>query len=36
MDILNYWKPETFDIASFKWHLKERVNKEILGNGSDI
>jgi hypothetical protein len=36
MESLKFWKPETFDIASFKWHLKERVNKEILGNGSDI
>jgi hypothetical protein len=36
MKSLNFWNPTGFDIASFKWHLKERVDKEILGNGSDI
>lgn len=35
MESLKQWNPKTFDIASYKWHLKERVNKEILGNGSD-
>ena len=32
MESLKQWKPETFDIASFKWHLSERKNKEIMGN----
>lgn len=36
MENLKLWKPETFDIASFKWHLSERKNKEIVGNGSDL
>ena len=36
MESLKQWKPETFDIASFKWHLSERKNKELLGNGSDL
>lgn len=35
MKSLNFWKPEGFDIASYKWLLEERKNKEILGNGSD-
>jgi hypothetical protein len=35
MESLKFWKPETFDIASYKWKLNERKNKEILGNGSD-
>lgn len=35
MKSLKYWNTEEFDIASYKWHLKERVDKEILGNGSD-
>ena len=35
MDSLKFWNPKEFDIASYKWHLKERVDKEILGNGSD-
>jgi hypothetical protein len=36
MENLKLWKPETFDIASFKWHFSERKNKEIVGNGSDL
>jgi hypothetical protein len=35
MKSLNFWKPEGFDIASYKWLLEERKDKEILGNGSD-
>jgi hypothetical protein len=35
MKSLNFWKPEGFDIASYKWLLEERKNKEMLGNGSD-
>jgi len=35
MKSLNFWNPKTFDIASYKWLLEERKNKEILGNGSD-
>jgi hypothetical protein len=36
MESLKFWKPETFDIASYKWHLSERKNKEVMGNGSDL
>jgi hypothetical protein len=28
MKSLNFWKPEGFDIASYKWLLEERKNKE--------
>ena len=35
MESLKQWKPKTFDIANYKWLLKERKNKEFLGNGSD-
>jgi hypothetical protein len=35
MNSLIFWNPKEFDIASYKWHLKERIDKEILGNGSD-
>ena len=35
MKSLKFWNTEEFDIASFKWSIKERINKEILGNGSD-
>jgi len=35
MKSLNFWKREGFDIASYKWLLEERKDKEILGNGSD-
>ena len=35
MESLKFWKPKGFDIASYKWLLEERKNKEILGNGSD-
>ena len=35
MESLKFWNPKEFDIASYKWHLKERIDKEILGNGSD-
>jgi len=35
MKVLKYWTPEEFDIATYKWQLKERKDKELLGNGSD-
>jgi hypothetical protein len=35
MKSLKFWKPEGFDISSYKWHLSERIDKEILGNGPD-
>ena len=35
MKALKYWTPEEFDIASYKWSIKERFDKEIMGNGSD-
>lgn len=35
MKALKFWNTEEFDIASYKWSIKERVDKEILGNGSD-
>ena len=36
MESLKFWKPEGFDIASYKWLLEERKDREMLGNGSDI
>ena len=36
METLKFWTKEGFDIASYKWHLKERIDKEIVGNGSDL
>ena len=35
MNSLKFWKPETFDIASTKWYLSQRIDKELLGNGRD-
>jgi hypothetical protein len=35
MEVLKFWTPDEFDIASYKWSIKERKNKENLGNGSD-
>ena len=31
MKSLKFWNTEEFDIASFKWGIKERIDKEILG-----
>lgn len=33
--MLKYWKPETFDVTSFKWNLDERKNKTYTTSGSD-
>lgn len=35
MNSLKFWKPNGFDIATYKWRLHERRNKEFIGNGSD-
>jgi hypothetical protein len=35
MKALKFWNSEEFDIATYKWSIKERIDKEILGNGSD-
>ena len=35
MKALKYWTPEEFDIATYKWSIKERLDKELMGNGSD-
>ena len=35
MEALKYWNTEEFDIATYKWSIKERKDKELLGNGSD-
>jgi hypothetical protein len=35
MNSLKFWNTDGYDIASYKWLLKERADKEILGNGSD-
>ena len=32
---INFWKPETFEISSFKYNLNERVNKSYKTSGSD-
>jgi len=35
MKALKFWNTEEFDISDYKWYLKDRVNKELSGNGSD-
>jgi hypothetical protein len=35
METLKYWNSKDFEIASYKWHLSERVNKTFNGSGSD-
>lgn len=35
MESLKYWNPDTFEIASYRWKLEERKNKQIVGNASD-
>jgi hypothetical protein len=30
-----YWNPETFEISSYKYSLKERVNKRYSTSGGD-
>ena len=35
MKSLKYWNTDGFDIATYKWSIKERINKEIMGNGAD-
>jgi hypothetical protein len=35
MKSLEYWKPETFEISSYKYSLKERINKTYKTCGSD-
>lgn len=35
MKPLKYWKPETFEISSYKYSLKERVNTQFRTSGSD-
>ena len=35
MKSLKYWNKDGYDIASYKWSISERIDKEILGNGSD-
>ncbi len=35
MKPLDYWKPDTFEISSYKYSLKERVNKTYTTSGGD-
>lgn len=35
MNGLKFWTIEGFDVASYKWKLNERVNKQFNGSGSD-
>ena len=35
MEVLKYWNNESFEIASFKYNLSERINKTYNGSGSD-
>jgi predicted GNAT family N-acyltransferase len=35
MNPLEYWNPEEFEISSYKYSLKERVNKTYTTSGSD-
>jgi hypothetical protein len=34
-NILKYWTPKEFEISSYRWHLKERINKKYNTSGSD-
>lgn len=36
MESLKFWNIKDFDFGTYKWQLKQRINKELLGNGSDI
>ena len=35
MESLKFWSTDDFDFSTYKWRLKERINKEWLGNGTD-
>ena len=35
MNPLKYWKPDTFEISSYKYSLKERVNQTYTTSGND-
>jgi hypothetical protein len=35
MNNLNFWNPEDFEISSYKYGLKERVNKKYTTSGAD-
>ena len=35
MEILKYWTVEEFEISSYKWTLKERINSTYRHSGSD-
>ena len=35
MNPLEYWNPKGFEISSYKYSLKERVNKTYTTSGSD-
>jgi len=35
MNSLKFWTTDGFDVASYKWKLEERVNKQFNGSGSD-
>ena len=35
MNPLEYWKPKTFEISSYKYSLKERINKTYKTSGGD-
>lgn len=34
-DLLKFWKPEKFEISSYKWGIDERKNKSYRTSGSD-
>jgi lysophospholipase L1-like esterase len=35
MEPLKYWKPETFEISSYMFHLSEKINNTFRRSGSD-
>ena len=35
METLRFWKPESFEIASYRWNFRERKNQQFKGSGSD-
>lgn len=35
MNAIKFWTTEGFDVATYRWKLEERVNKQFNGSGSD-
>lgn len=35
VNVLKYWTKEEFEISSYRWHLKDRINNSYTTSGSD-